>query len=55
MFAIKYFVDQVILGVVLNVLAVGLTSFFYGRLLSPNQETWNSPPTFSPIADPGAQ
>ncbi len=51
-FAIKYFVDQVILGVVLNVLAVGLTSFFYGRLLSPNQETWNSPPTFSPVAIP---
>jgi len=51
-FAIKYFVDQVILGVVLNVLAVGLTSFFYGRLLSPNQETWNSPPTFSPIPIP---
>jgi simple sugar transport system permease protein len=51
-FAIKYFVDQVILGVVLNVLAVGLTSFLYGRLLAPNQETWNSPPTFSPVAIP---
>jgi simple sugar transport system permease protein len=51
-FAIKYFVDQVILGVVLNVLAVGLTSFFYGRLLAPNQETWNSPPTFTPVAIP---
>ncbi len=51
-FAIKYWVDQVILGVVLNVLAVGLTSFFYSRLLAPNQETWNSPPTFSPIAIP---
>ena len=51
-FAIKYFVDQVILGVVLNVLAVGLTSFLYSRLLSPNQETWNSPPTFSPMPIP---
>ncbi len=51
-FAIKYFVDQVILGVVLNVLAVGLTSFLYGRLLAPNQETWNSPPTFSPVPIP---
>lgn len=51
-FAIKYWVDQVILGVVLNVLAVGLTSFFYSRLLAPNQTTWNSPPTFSPIAIP---
>jgi len=51
-FAIKYFVDQVILGVVLNVLAVGLTSFLYSRLLAPNQETWNSPPTFSPVPIP---
>jgi len=51
-FAIKYFVDQVILGVVLNVLAVGLTSFLYSSLLAGNQETWNSPPTFTPIAIP---
>ncbi|MFX5752026.1 ABC transporter permease, partial [Acinetobacter baumannii] len=28
-FAIKYFVDQVIVGVVLNVLVVGLTSFLF--------------------------
>jgi simple sugar transport system permease protein len=51
-FAIKYFVDQVVLGVVLNLLAVGLTSFLYGRLLAPEQETWNSPPTFQPIEIP---
>jgi ABC-type uncharacterized transport system permease subunit len=51
-FAIKYFVDQVVLGVVLNLLAVGLTSFLYGRLLAPEQETWNNPPTFQPIEIP---
>ena len=35
-FSIKYFVDQVIVGVVLNVLVIGLTSFFYSQLLTPN-------------------
>ena len=39
-----------ILGVVLNVLAVGLTSFPVRACAGP--ETWNSPPTFSPIAIP---
>jgi simple sugar transport system permease protein len=33
-FSIKYFVDQVIVGVVLNVLVLGLTSFFYSQVLS---------------------
>jgi simple sugar transport system permease protein len=32
-FSIKYLVDQVIVGVVLNVLVVGLTSFFYSKVL----------------------
>ena len=35
-FAIKYLVDQVIVGVVLNVLVIGLTSFFYSQVLQPN-------------------
>jgi general nucleoside transport system permease protein len=42
-FAIKYLVDQVIVGVVLNVLVVGLTSFFFTQVLSPNADTLNSP------------
>ncbi|MCQ6513252.1 hypothetical protein NPN18_26150, partial [Vibrio parahaemolyticus] len=42
-FAIKYFVDQVIVGVVLNVLVVGLTSFLFSQVLAPNAETLNSP------------
>lgn len=33
-FSIKYIVDQVIVGVVLNVLVVGLTSFFFSQVLS---------------------
>ncbi len=51
-FAIKYAIDQIILGVVINVLVIGLTSFLYKRLLIPYQATWNAPPTFSPITIP---
>lgn len=45
-FAIRYVVDHIILGVVLNVFALGLTGFFYDRILIPYQETLNSPQTF---------
>ena len=51
-FAIKYGIDQVILGFVLNVLVIGLTGFLYKRLLIPYQSTWNSGPIFSPIKIP---
>jgi len=42
-FATKYFVDQVVVGVVLNVLAVGMTNFLYGVFLAPNANSWNNP------------
>ena len=45
-FSIKYLVEQVIVGVVLNVLITGLTSFLHGALLNPNSEALNSPPRF---------
>lgn len=32
LFSVRYGVDQIIVGVVLNVLALGLTTFFYGTL-----------------------
>lgn len=51
-FAIKYFVDQVIVGVVLNVLVIGLTSFFYSQVLQPNAAILNSPPRFDRIEIP---
>ena len=41
-FSIKYFVDQVIVGVVLNVLALGLTSFFYSQVLSEDRTHLNN-------------
>jgi ABC-type uncharacterized transport system permease subunit len=36
-FAIKYFTDQIILGVVLNVLALGLTNYLYDSILVTHQ------------------
>jgi general nucleoside transport system permease protein len=51
-FTVTYFVDQVIVGVVVNTLVLGLTSFFYSSVLDKEAETWNSPPVFQPIAIP---
>nr|WP_307837124.1 ABC transporter permease [Agromyces cerinus] len=51
-FSIKYFVDQVIVGVVLNVLVTGLTGFLFSQLLAPNADTLNSPPRFERIDIP---
>lgn len=50
--AIRYFVDQVILGVVLNVFALGLTNFLYDRILVTHQNL-NSPGIFDDIQVPG--
>lgn len=52
-FAIKYLVEQVIVGVVLNVLVMGLTGFLYGILLVPNEELLNRPATFPRLPIPG--
>jgi simple sugar transport system permease protein len=51
-FAIKYQVDQVILGFVLNVLVIGLTGYIYSKLLVPSGDTWNIGPTFERISIP---
>jgi simple sugar transport system permease protein len=45
-FAIRYTVDQIILGVVLNGLILGLTGYLYDDLMVPYANTLNSPPTF---------
>ncbi|MDR6199122.1 ABC-type uncharacterized transport system permease subunit [Microbacterium sp. SORGH_AS428] len=52
-FAIKYLVDQVIVGVVLNVLVTGLTGFLYGALLAPNEDQLNRPERFTRLQIPG--
>jgi simple sugar transport system permease protein len=51
-FAITYRVDQVIVGVVLNVLVIGLTSFLYSQLLVPNAQKLNTTPRFHRIGIP---
>ncbi|WP_442892726.1 ABC transporter permease [Agromyces sp. CCNWLW208] len=51
-FAIKYFVDQVIVGVVLNVLVIGLTSFLFSQVLAPNASLLNSPPRLERLPIP---
>jgi simple sugar transport system permease protein len=51
-FAIKYFVDQIILGVVLNVLALGVTNYLYNRFLVSHADL-NVANTFSVIKIPG--
>ncbi|MGX5670126.1 ABC transporter permease [Kocuria rhizophila] len=42
-FAIRYRVNQVIVGVVLNVLVSGLTGFLFATVLEPNAAAFNSP------------
>jgi simple sugar transport system permease protein len=40
-FSVKYLVDQVIVGVVINAFISGLTGFLYSQVLSPNETTLN--------------
>ncbi|HTY70839.1 MAG TPA: ABC transporter permease [Actinomycetes bacterium] len=51
-FAIKYFVNQVILGVVLNVFALGVTGLFYDSLMQKNPDTYNNPAVLGSIKIP---
>ena len=51
-FSIKYLVDQIITGVVINVLIIGLTSFLFSTLLSDNISLLNQPPRFDEISIP---
>ena len=52
LFAITYLVDQVIVGVVLNVLVLGLTNFLFRQVLTPNADTLNSPDRFQRMPIP---
>lgn len=51
-FSIKFQVDQVILGFVINILVLGLTNFLYTTLLIPYEDKWNIAGSFSTIAIP---
>jgi simple sugar transport system permease protein len=52
LFAITYWVEQVIVGVVLNVLVIGFTSFMFSQVLSENAAALNSPPHFPRLPIP---
>ena len=49
--SIRYRVNQIIAGVVINIFAVGITSFLSTRVLQQNQQL-NTPPRFDPIVVP---
>jgi general nucleoside transport system permease protein len=51
-FAITFLMDQIILGVVLNVLALGMTDYLYDRLMAQNSN-YNTGNTFGAIKIPG--
>jgi simple sugar transport system permease protein len=51
-FSIKYVVDQIIVGVVLNVLVVGVTNFLFSTLLAEDRTLFNAPPRFEKIELP---
>jgi len=51
-FAIRYLVNQVVLGVVLNLFAAGLTGFAYDALMQKHTDQFNTPAIFSPVKIP---
>src|SRR6185437_1142491 len=53
LFAIAYRVDQVVLGVVLNTLVLGLTGYLYNAIMVPYGDTLNNPMTFTAWKFPG--
>jgi len=52
-FAIRFMVNQVVLGVVLNVLALGLTGFLYDAFMQNNTDGYNNPSVLQPWNVPG--
>ena len=52
MFAIRYLVNQVVLGVVLNVFAAGLTGFLYDAFMQPHTGRSTTPPLLETIKIP---
>src|SRR5579859_3402929 len=51
-FAIMFLVDQIIVGVVLDVIALGLTNYLYDRIMVPYATTFNAGNTFGTIKIP---
>jgi general nucleoside transport system permease protein len=51
-FAVRYLVDQIIVGVVLNVLVIGVTNFLYSQWLTQDSSASNAPGTFPVMSIP---
>ncbi|MEO9325862.1 ABC transporter permease [Nocardioides sp. C4-1] len=51
-FSIRYQVDQVVLGVVLNLFVIGLTTYLYSSVMQRDAEKFNNPPVFQAIELP---
>ncbi|MGM1016832.1 MAG: ABC transporter permease [Actinomycetota bacterium] len=51
-FAITYFVNQVIVGVVLNVLVIGVTTFLFRQVLNTDTPRLNTPEPFTAVSIP---
>ncbi|MEV6964910.1 ABC transporter permease [Hamadaea sp. NPDC051192] len=43
-FAIRYLVDQVVIGIVLNTFALGITGYLYEQIMRSDTQAYNSPP-----------
>jgi general nucleoside transport system permease protein len=52
-FTITYLVDQIVLGVVLDTLVLGLTGYLYNAIMVPYGDTLNNPSTFGSWKVPG--
>jgi simple sugar transport system permease protein len=51
-FAVRFLAQQIIVGVVLNVLAIGVTNFLFSQWLSGNESSSNNPGTLPIISIP---
>jgi general nucleoside transport system permease protein len=51
-FSVRYLAQQIIVGVVLNVLAIGVTNFLFQQVLNDNPEATNSPGTLPIVSIP---
>ncbi len=51
-FSVRYLVDQIIVGVVLNVLVIGFTNYLFSTVLADNPDSFGSVPKLDTIAIP---
>lgn len=51
-FSVKYHVDQIIVGVVVNVLVAGITSFVHSSMMTRDEQAYNYPGTLPAIRIP---